>query len=119
MAAATTDTILLAREGRDGCVAVVTINRPQVLNALDTATLDALERVVVELAKDERVRVVIITGAGEQAFVAGAHINELSAQTAVGARAHARAAQHVFDPIQRMGKLVLAAVNGYTLGGGR
>src|SRR3954467_13862627 len=69
------DTLLLER---DGAVAIVTINRPKVLNALNTQTLDELRRVVLDLTYDDTVRVVILTGAGEKSFVAGADINELA-----------------------------------------
>jgi enoyl-CoA hydratase len=109
------DTLLLER---DGAVAIVTINRPQVLNALNTQTLDELRRAVLDLKRDESVRVVILTGAGAKAFVAGADINELAVQTPTGGREHALAGQHVFDLVENMGKPVIAAINGYALGGG-
>src|ERR1700724_255658 len=109
------DTLLLER---DGAVAIVTINRPQVLNALKSQTLDALRRAVLDLKRDESVRVVILTGAGAKAFVAGADINELAVQTPTGGREHALAGQHVFDLVENMGKPVIAAINGYALGGG-
>jgi enoyl-CoA hydratase len=112
------DTIALERAGESSRIAVVTVNRPQVLNALNAATLDALRRAIIALAADDEVRVVIITGAGEKAFVAGADINELAADQPDGARNRARGGQHVFDLIERMGKPVIAAVNGYALGGG-
>ena len=103
---------------REEAVAVVTINRPQVLNALDTATIDELRHAVVELTDEATVRVVIITGAGDKAFVAGADIRELAAQRPVESQAHARHGQHVFDLIENMGKPVIAAINGFALGGG-
>jgi enoyl-CoA hydratase/carnithine racemase len=103
---------------RDGATAIVTINRPTVLNALNTQTLDELRRAILELKQDERVRVVILTGAGEKSFVAGADINELAVQTPTGGREHALAGQHVLDVIENMGKPVIAAINGYALGGG-
>src|SRR5688500_3410552 len=103
---------------RDGAVAVLTINRPQVLNALSTQTLDELRRAVLELKHDAGIRVVIITGAGEKAFVAGADINELAVQRPVQGKEHALRGQHVFDLIENMGKPVIAAINGYALGGG-
>jgi enoyl-CoA hydratase len=103
---------------RDGAIAIITINRPKVLNALNTQTLDELRRVFLDLKQDEGVRVVILTGAGEKAFVAGADINELAVQTPPGGREHALAGQHVFDVIENMGKPVLAAINGFALGGG-
>jgi enoyl-CoA hydratase/carnithine racemase len=103
---------------RDGAVAIVTVNRPKVLNALNTASLDELRRTVLALKHDPAVRCVVITGAGEKSFVAGADINELSVQSPTGGREHALRGQHVFDLIENMGKPVIAAINGYALGGG-
>ena len=109
------DNLLLER---DGAAAVVTINRPQVLNALNSSTIDELRRVILELKHDASVRAVIITGAGEKAFVAGADINELAVQRPAQGKEHALRGQHVFDLIENMGKPVIAAINGYALGGG-
>ena len=103
---------------RDGGVAVLTINRPKVLNALNTQTLDELRRAVLELKSDAGVRAVILTGSGEKSFVAGADINELTTQTPTTGREHAIAGQHVLDLIEHLGKPVIAAINGYALGGG-
>ena len=103
---------------RDEATAIVTINRPKVLNALNTQTLDELRRAMLELKQDDSVRVVILTGAGEKSFVAGADINELAVQTPTSGREHALAGQTVFDLIERLGKPVIAAINGYALGGG-
>jgi enoyl-CoA hydratase/carnithine racemase len=103
---------------RDAATAVVTINRPKVLNALNSATLDELRRAVLALQHDPGVRCLIITGAGDKAFVAGADINELARQSPAAGRDHARRGQHVFDLIENMGKPVIAAINGYALGGG-
>jgi len=103
---------------RDGAVATVTINRPKVLNALSIQTVDELRRAMLSLKYDDAVRVVILTGAGEKSFVAGADINELAAQTPVSGRELARRGQHVFDVIENFGKPVIAAINGYALGGG-
>jgi enoyl-CoA hydratase len=109
------DNLLLER---DGAVAIVTINRPKVLNALNTQTMDELRRVILELQRDDEVRVVILTGAGDRSFVAGADINELAVQTPVTGREHALAGQHVLDLIENMGKPVIAAINGFAFGGG-
>ncbi len=103
---------------RDGAVAVVTINRPAVLNALSLATLDELRQAMTGVRDDPSVRAVIVTGAGEKSFVAGADINELAGQTPVGARELARAGQALFDLIETLGKPVIAAINGFALGGG-
>src|SRR5689334_15209471 len=103
---------------RDGPVATLTLNRPKVLNALNAPTLDELRRAVLQLKHDDEVRAVILTGAGEKAFVAGADINELAEQTPVSGREHALAGQHVLDLIENLGKPVIAAINGYALGGG-
>ena len=103
---------------RDGAVAILTINRPKVLNALNTQTLDELQRAIVDLKRDEAVRAVILTGAGEKSFIAGADITELAIQTPTGGREHAIRGQHVLDGIEQMGKPVIAAINGYALGGG-
>ena len=109
------DTLLLER---DGAIAIVTINRPAVLNALNAQTLDELRRVILDLKRDDGVRVVVLTGAGAKSFVAGADINELAVQTPTSGREHALTGQHVFDLIESMGKPVIAAINGYALGGG-
>jgi enoyl-CoA hydratase/carnithine racemase len=111
----TFDNLLL---DRDGAVATITINRPKVLNALNTPTLQEIERALLEVRDDEAVRVVVITGSGEKSFIAGADINELSVQTPVGGREHARRGQRVLDLIEQLGKPVIAAINGFALGGG-
>ncbi len=103
---------------RDGAVATVTINRPKVLNALNADTLDDLRRAFLELKLDPAVRAIILTGSGDRAFAAGADINELVEQTASSARDLARTGQQVFSRIETLGKPVIAAVNGYALGGG-
>jgi enoyl-CoA hydratase/carnithine racemase len=103
---------------RDGAVAVITINRPKVLNALNTQTMDELRRAILGLKHDADMRAVVITGAGEKSFVAGADINELAVQSPASGREHALRGQHVLDLIENMGKPVIAAINGFALGGG-
>jgi len=103
---------------RDGAVAVITVNRPKVLNALNAPTLDELREALRAVATDEAVRVVILTGAGEKSFIAGADINELAEQTPVSGREHAMRGQHVLTFIENLGKPVIAAINGFALGGG-
>ena len=109
------DNLLLER---DAAVATVTINRPKVLNALNATTLDELRRVMLDLKRDPSIHVVILTGAGDRSFVAGADINELATQTPTSNRELALSGQHVFDIIEHLGKPVIAAINGYALGGG-
>src|SRR5438270_423597 len=103
---------------RDGSVAILTINRPKVLNALNSATVDELRRAVLELRRDRAVRAIVLTGAGDKAFVAGADINELATLRPPEGREHALTGQHVFDVIENLGIPVIAAINGYALGGG-
>jgi enoyl-CoA hydratase len=103
---------------RDDAVARVTINRPKVLNALNRQTLDELQALFLELQHDAAVRAVVLTGAGERSFVAGADIHELSTLTPVAARELARLGQDVFNRVERLGKPVVAAINGFALGGG-
>jgi enoyl-CoA hydratase len=107
----------LRRESR-GAVTVVTVERPDVLNALNHETLIELERMAAAFRDDPAERALVITGAGEKSFVAGADINELAALDAAGAEAASRFGQRVFDAFERSPKPVIAAVNGYALGGG-
>ena len=109
------DNLLLER---DGAVAVLSINRPRVLNALNTQTINELREAVLELKGDAAVRAVILTGAGEKSFVAGADVRELANVPAAQLKEYAERGQDVFDLIEHMGKPVLAAINGYALGGG-
>ncbi|HYX52847.1 MAG TPA: enoyl-CoA hydratase-related protein [Candidatus Limnocylindrales bacterium] len=99
-------------------IAYVTIDRPKVLNALNMATMEELEQVFTELAADADTRVVILTGGGEKAFVAGADINELSKNNPVEAKAYTHRGQAVLDLIENLGKPVIACINGFALGGG-
>ena len=101
-----------------GPVATLTINRPKVLNALNTALMDSLRDAARDLQRRDDVRCLIITGAGDRALVAGADINELAVQTPTGGREHALRGQAVFDLLETLGKPVIAAINGFALGGG-
>ena len=101
-----------------GPIAYVTVNRPEVLNALDSDTWGDLERAFEEALEDPTVRGVILTGSGEKAFIAGADISELAEITAVEAQKSSRFGQSVLDLIENLGKPVVAAVNGFALGGG-
>ena len=102
----------------DGAVALVTVNRPAKMNALNALTIAELGHAMAGLGADEAVRAVVLTGAGEKAFVAGADIDELAAQTPMQGKDHAAAGQRVFAAIENLGKPVVAALNGFTLGGG-
>src|SRR5204862_7028910 len=92
--------------------------RRTVRNALHARTLDELGRAVLDLTHDDGVRVVIVTGAGEKSFVAGADISALAVHSPTGGRELALTGQHVLDAIENLGKPVIAAINGYALGGG-
>jgi enoyl-CoA hydratase len=102
----------------DGFIATITIAREKALNALNWQTLNEITWALREADGDERIRVVILTGAGEKAFVAGADISEMVGKTADEARAFASAGRAVGDTIEVMKKPVIAAVNGFALGGG-
>jgi len=99
-------------------VATVTVNRPDKLNALNTETLGELEECFTILAKDPEARVVVLTGAGEKAFVAGADIGEMANMTGTEAERFSTRGQALMDRIENLGKPVIAAVNGFALGGG-
>jgi enoyl-CoA hydratase len=99
-------------------LAVVTINRPDKLNALNDRTMDELDRAFAALGADDAVRGVILTGSGEKAFVAGADIGELATQSPIQGTDRSRRGQRVLDRIETLGKPVIAAVNGFALGGG-
>jgi len=102
----------------DGAVAVVTINRPAALNALDLATLGRLAAVIQEIGEGGSVRAAVVTGAGEKSFVAGADIAAMEKMSAVEGRAFARFGQEVFAAIENLPIPVIAAVQGFALGGG-
>ena len=99
-------------------IAYVTINRPKVLNALNMATMEELRAAFHDIKNDEAIRVVILTGSGEKAFVAGADIGELEQQDAVSAKRYAHRGQSVLNLIENLGKPVIACINGFALGGG-
>jgi enoyl-CoA hydratase len=99
-------------------VATVTVDRPNRLNALDRRTIEELHQVARQAAADAAVRVVILTGAGEKAFVAGADITELKGLPAPAAERYATRGQELMWHLENLGKPVIAAVNGYALGGG-
>ena len=99
-------------------IAYVTLNRPKVLNALSHATWQDLHTAFVQAQQDPAVRGVILTGAGDKAFIAGADIGELAHVTAVEAEQSSRFGQAVLDLIENLGKPVIAAINGFALGGG-
>ncbi len=99
-------------------IAIITINRPDKLNALNYQTMYELEEVFTAIKEDDTVYSVIITGSGEKAFIAGADINELHKLEALTGLTFAQKGQHVFNLIENLGKPVIAAVNGFALGGG-
>jgi len=99
-------------------IALLTINRPEKLNALDSMTLIELRDAVSRAASEREVRALMITGAGEKAFVAGADINQLAVLTPIEAQAYAERGQRIFREIEMLAKPTLAAINGYALGGG-
>jgi enoyl-CoA hydratase/carnithine racemase len=101
-----------------GAIAYVTVNRPKVLNALNTPTWTDLRRAFEHARDDATIRGAILTGAGNKAFIAGADISELAKVTAFEAEQSSRFGQEVLDLIENLGKPVIAAVNGFALGGG-
>jgi enoyl-CoA hydratase len=107
----------LLYEKKDG-IAYITFNRPKLLNALNRKTIEELRHVLMVAREDESVRVLILTGSGEKAFVAGADINELAQQTPVNGKEFSLYGQSVFHLLETMGKPSICAINGYALGGG-
>lgn len=102
----------------DAAVRTVTVNRPDKLNALNRATLEALDSAFAEAATDPSVRVVVLTGAGPKAFVAGADIAEMNGLSAVQGRDFSLLGQRLMRRIERMPKPVIGKINGFALGGG-
>jgi enoyl-CoA hydratase len=107
----------LILESKDG-IAVLKINRPRALNSLNSATLSELKAAGTILSKDKDVRVVIVTGEGDRAFVAGADIVEMKDMTALEGMAFSERGHEAFAIFENMSKPVIAAVNGFALGGG-
>jgi enoyl-CoA hydratase/carnithine racemase len=103
---------------KKGVIAYVTVNRPKVLNALNTPTWADLRKAFEDARDDAAVRGVILTGAGNKAFIAGADISELAHATALEAEQSSRFGQEVLNLIENLGKPVIAAINGFALGGG-
>jgi enoyl-CoA hydratase len=101
-----------------GGVATLTVNRPDKLNALDAATLTEMEQAFEHCRTSESVRALIVTGAGEKAFVAGADIRELAQMNPLGAKELAYRGQQVLARVEHMGKPTVAMINGFALGGG-
>lgn len=108
---------ILVQKNENG-VTVLTVNRPEALNALNTRVLCELDAALDAIESDESCRVVVLTGAGEKAFVAGADIPEMREMTPAQASAFSLLGQNVFSRIKRLSQPVIAAVNGYALGGG-
>jgi len=107
--------IILKKENKIG---FITLNRPEVYNALNASLLGELGEAVEEVKKDSDIGVVILTGAGEKAFVSGADISEIPASNAILAWATSRDHQSILNQLERLGKPSIAAINGYCLGGG-
>lgn len=103
----------------DDHISVITINRPTKLNALNKPTIEELHRALLQLEEDKDIRVVIITGSGEKAFVAGADIKEFSSfNISEGSQLAAKGQELLFDYAQNYSKPIIAAINGFALGGG-
>ncbi|TAL74617.1 MAG: enoyl-CoA hydratase [Rhodanobacter sp.] len=104
--------------GNRGGVRTITVNRPDKLNALNRDTLNELTIAFTQAAQDDAVRAVVLAGAGEKAFVAGADIAEMHGYTSIQAQGFSRAGQHLMTTIERLDKPVVARIQGYALGGG-
>ena len=109
------ENLILAKKNS---ISYVTVNRPKVLNALNMATMDELRAAFHDIKNDPTVRVVILTGSGEKAFIAGADIGELAKNDAVTAKEYTHRGQSVLNLIENLGKPVIACINGFALGGG-
>src|SRR6201984_2054381 len=103
---------------KKNAIAYVTVNRPKVLNALNMATMEELRAAFHDIKNDKGIRVVILTGAGEKAFIAGADISELAKHDAVSGKGYTHRGQSVLNLIENLGKPVIACINGFALGGG-
>src|SRR6201996_659085 len=103
---------------KKNAIAYVTVNRPKVLNALNMATMEELRAAFHDIKNDVAIRVVLLTGAGEKAFIAGADIAELAKNDAVAAKEYTHRGQNVLNLIENLGKPVIACINGFALGGG-
>jgi enoyl-CoA hydratase len=103
---------------KENGIAYITFNRPKVLNALNRKTIEELHQALLDARDDESVRVLILTGAGEKSFVAGADISELALQTPVKGKEFSLYGQSVFHLLETMGKPSICAINGFALGGG-
>ena len=104
--------------GNRGAVRIITVNRPDKLNALNRDTLNELTLAFAQAAQDDAVRTVVLAGAGDKAFVAGADIAEMNGYTPVQAQGFSRAGQRLMSSIERLGKPVVARIQGFALGGG-
>src|SRR5260370_8696815 len=107
----------LLYEKRDQ-IGFITFNGPKVLNALNRKTMEELNQILIAAREDDDVRVVILTGAGEKSFVAGADISELAVQTPVSGKETALFGQSLLHRLETLGKPSIAALNGFALGGG-
>jgi enoyl-CoA hydratase len=102
----------------DDRVAIVTIDRPDVLNALNTVLLEELLATLTDLGSDSGIAAIILTGEGDRSFIAGADIKEMAGKTPLEARAYSELGQEIAHTLETMRKPTIAAVNGYALGGG-
>ncbi|HKT28311.1 enoyl-CoA hydratase/isomerase family protein [Dyella sp.] len=104
--------------GNRGAVRTITVNRPDKLNALNRETLNELTLAFSQAAQDDAVRAIVLAGAGDKAFVAGADISEMSGYTPMQAQSFSRTGQRLMSSVERLGKPVIARIQGFALGGG-